>query len=84
MSHVSKPLEWNCAVFKKVHNESNQLILELADGSRRVMNRQNWDGTVQQTERKISSLKPGTAIRIATWGGWDSSKWFCDVEIDNS
>lgn len=84
MSHVSGSLEWNLAVFRNARKESNQLILELADGSSRFMKYENWDGTVERTEKKIFSLKPGAAIRVATWGGWDSSKWFCDVEIDNS
>ncbi len=80
MSHVSGPLKWNTAVFRRARKEPNKLILELADGTVRVMNYQNWDGTVQTTEQKAFSLKPGAPIRVATWADYDPTKWFCDVD----
>jgi hypothetical protein len=80
MSHVSGPLQWNTAIFRGARKEASKLILELADGTVRVMNYQNWHETIQTTEKKAFSLKPGTPIRVATWAAYDSNKWFCDVE----
>ena len=79
VSHVYGPLVWNVGIFRDARREYGKLVLELADGTVRVMNYKNWDGTVQITEQKIFTLKSGVPILIATWGGYDPTKWFCDV-----
>lgn len=80
MSHVYPPLVWSEGVFRAARKESDKLILELADGTVRYMNYQNWNETVQTTEARVFKLQPGAAIAIATWGGYDPTKWFCDVK----
>jgi hypothetical protein len=64
----------------RAYREPTKLILELADGTVRHMNYENWGSTVQLTEQKVFSLRAGTPIRIATWLDYDPAKWFCDVE----
>lgn len=80
MSHVTGQLKWTRAIFSKARKESDHLVLELADGSKRVMNFKNWDGTVQTTARKLFSLVAGAPIKFATWGNYSVDSWFCDVE----
>lgn len=80
MSHVTGQLKWTRAVFRKARRESEQLVLELSDGSERFMNYKNWDGTVQITANKLFSLVAGAPIKFATWEDYSVDKWFCDVE----
>jgi hypothetical protein len=82
MPHVWNQSVWTKGVFQGARKEPaskpTELILELADGTERVMNL-NWKGAAL-TERKVSALRPGASIRIASWAGWSASEWFCDVE----
>lgn len=80
MTHVTGPLVWNEGIFTRMRRGPTQLALELSDGSVRHMNYKNWNGTTVTTANKLNSLKPGAAIRIATWRNYDPMKWFCDVE----
>lgn len=78
--------QWSDGVFgfrgMRVEPEPQQLILELEDGTERVMNYRNWEGDVYATEQKLRALRPGVKIRIATWrsANYSPDKWFCDVE----
>mgnify|MGYP003479081832 FL=1 len=78
MTHVSGKLEWNKGVFRGGRIEG-KLILELADGTERVMNYENWGKTARITTKKVLELEPGAGIEYATWGEYDSKKWFSDV-----
>lgn len=64
----------------RAYKEQNKLVIELADGTVRQMNYENWGSTAELTEQKVFSLLAGTPIRIATWLDYDPGKWFCDVE----
>jgi len=80
MSHIVGTLEWNEAVLVGSRIEGNQLVLELADGTTRHMNVKNWEASNRITADKASAIKSGTRVKIATWNGYDASKWFCDVD----
>jgi len=34
---------------------------------------------LNHTEEKVSLLEQSDLIEYATWGNYDSQKWFCDV-----
>lgn len=80
MSHIVGTLEWNEAVLLGSRIERNQLVLELADGTTRHMNVKNWEASNRITANKVSAIKSGARVKIATWNGYDASKWFCDVD----
>jgi hypothetical protein len=78
MSHVSDPKEWTKGVFRGARIEGN-LILELADGTERVMKYERWGKTALITTQEVLGLTPGTPIEFATWRDYDPNEWFCDV-----
>lgn len=80
MSHVTGSLVWHEGVYAKSHLEADRLVLTLDDGTCRYMNFENWGKTTLITQEKLRALKPGAAIRIATWNGYNPREWFCDVE----
>ena len=71
MTHISGNIVWSEGYFAGVNVRGNQLVLTLGDGSSRYMNFKNWDGSVQETERKAQCIKPGTKVRFATWNGYE-------------
>jgi hypothetical protein len=77
MSHDWKEekLKWTKGVFR-----SAQIIIDLDDGTNRIMKFEGWDGgKVLETTRNVLALAPNTPIEFATWGGYSTDKWFCDV-----
>jgi hypothetical protein len=82
MTHIRGPKEWCDAIFKSfIREKSGALTLTLSDNSIRTMN--DWNEDTKVTEKNLENLKMGDVIRVATWGGWNKQKWFCDVEKIN-
>lgn len=82
MTHIRGHKEWWEAVFKSYKKEkSGELKLTLIDNSIRMMN--DWSEDTKVTEENLKTLKTGDVIKVATWGGWNKEKWFCDVEKIN-
>lgn len=80
MTHVRPPVTWSGPfTFKAARKVGDKLVIDLADGTSRSMNYENWDGTVDKTEEKVFALAAGTSIEVGTWKSFDTTKWFCDV-----
>ena len=83
---MSKYRKWSEDIFvfrsMRVESVPRQLILELDDGTERMMNYHNWEDDFADTEKKLYALKPGERIRIETWrtDKYSPQNWFCDVE----
>lgn len=80
MSHINGTLKWSNAIFLKCREGENGLHLILSDGTLRTMLYQNWEDSFPITLQKLKALRINTAIKFATWNGYDELKWFCDVE----
>ena len=81
MTHISGPLIWTDAVFHNFSIEKTKLILFLNDGSKRIMNFQNWEDSYPITIANLKILKSGDLIKFATWSNYDKNLWFCDVKL---
>lgn len=80
MSHISEPLFWTEGFLVEFGRENDQLMIKLSDGTKRYMNFENWGDSVLITEKKLAKIGKNREIKIATWGGYDSGRWFCDIE----
>lgn len=81
MTHIDGKVEWWGAIFERYLPENGKLILTLSDGKSRTMN--DWGEDSDITKVKLANLKKGDLISVATWGGWNKEKWFCDVKKIN-
>ena len=80
MTHINGPVIWSFGELAEVTHTDLKIKIKLEDGSVRVMNYKSWGADAVETERKASSIPVGAKIRFATWNGWDSKIWFCDIE----
>lgn len=81
MSHISEPLKWTNAIFEGYAEGSRGLVLKLIDGTDRIMLYKNWDNSYPTTLLKLKNIPIGSAIKFATWNGYDNFVWFCDVKL---
>lgn len=81
MTHITGPLKWTEATMSHYYTTDTQIVLVLSDGTNRFMNLKNWDESATKTHDNLSQIKQGSNIKFATWNGYDSKKWFCDVVL---
>lgn len=79
-SHVRGNLVWFEAIVTSFWERQDALFIGLEDGTSRRMNRENWEETYEITRHQMLDIVPGRTFMIATWGGYDEHKWFCDLK----
>lgn len=79
-SHVRGDLVWSERIVTSFWENQDALFIGLKDGTSRRMNRENWQETYEITRHQMLEIVPGRAHMVATWGGYDERKWFCDLK----